>query len=254
MDKEKLKSWLNIEENMMFIQMPNEIFDDFNKAEFSSFNHKCFAYAYYYICCYLYRNALYGTNTDRYSQQNIIKLFVSNKTMVSYITKANGLLDQIKYTRTTTDYPISAYMCDGLLEFGMVKELRKKMVGVEINHSPRFSIKEPIKALIRFDDEDFTGTFYSYQNTHKIDIKRFIEIITDKELGHVGLFIYGYFSMMCDRFPNGFQITVLELSEIVGCSERTIKKYVARLEEVGMLDSTRRTYDSKLLQKVYSIK
>ncbi|OME53999.1 hypothetical protein BSK59_15575 [Paenibacillus odorifer] len=253
MDKKEIEAWLNPSE-CINVQIPNEIFEDFGKAEFKSFNHKCFAYAYYYLISYLYRNALYKGRTEQYSQHNIIKVFTGNKTVVSYITKNGGLLDQLDYTKTTTDYPISSYIDDDVVEFGLIKELRKKIPDLELNHSPRFSIKEPVKGLVRFNREYYTGTFYSFQNTHRIDVNRFISIVTDDRLGHVGLFIYGYISMMCDRFQSGYQITNIELGEIVGCSDRTIQNYTNRLENLGFIESTRRIFDNKLLHKVYSVR
>lgn len=252
MKKQNLESWLNVEE-CVNVQMPNEIFEDLSKADFKSFNHKCFAYAYYYLTCYIYRNALYGGQTDQYSQQNIINVFTSNKSALSYITKSGGLLDVMGYTKTTTDYPISYYMYDDVLEFGLIKELRKKLSNLEMNHSPRFCVKEPIKAIARFDGEDYTGTFYSFQNTHKLNVEDFIKIISDKKLGHVGLYVYGYISMMCDKYNNRFQITNAQLGNLVGCSERTMKKYTQRLEELNLIASTRVFYDNKQLDKVYSI-
>lgn len=252
MDKGYLEQWLNMSESVN-VQMPNEIFEDLNRAGFKSFNHKCFAYAYYYLISYLYRNALYGNNTEEYSQQNIIKVFTENKSSLSYITKSGGILDEIGYTKTTTDYPVTYYMDDGILEFGFIKELRKKIPELEMNHSPRFCVKEPVKGMTRFDGEEYTGTFYSFQNTHKIDIKCFRTIITDNVLGHVGLYIYGYIRMMCDRYDNKFQITNAQLGEFVGCSERTMKKYTQRLEQLNLIESTRIYYDNKQLDKVYSI-
>lgn len=255
MNKSEIEKWMMVE-GAINIQMPNEIFGDLDKAEFKNFNHKCFAYAYYYLITYFYRNTIYGfRNTSDYSQLNIINLFVSNNTMVSYITKNSGVLDKIGYTKTTTNYPVSSYMDeDGVLEFALVKELREKVPDIELDHSPRFSVKEPIKGMIRFNNEEYTGTFYSFQNTHRIDVSRFIDIISDRKLGHIGFLIYGYISMMCDKYRSGYQITNKELGEIVGCSERTIQNYVHRLEEMGIIKSERRLHDNKLLQKVYSIK
>ncbi|MCM3202898.1 hypothetical protein [Paenibacillus illinoisensis] len=252
MNKKNLESWLNVSESVN-VQMPNEIFEDLSKAEFKSFNHKCFAYAYYYLISYIYRNALYGGETDQFSQHNIINVFTSDKSAVSYITKTKGILDSINYTKATTDYPVTYYMYDGILEFGLIKELRKKLPNLEMNHSPRFCVKEPIKAMTRFDDEDYTGTFYSFQNTHKMNVEDFIRIISDKKLGHVGLYVYGYISMMCDKYNNKFQITNAQLGDLVGCSERTMKKYTQRLEELNLIATTRVFYDSKQLDKVYSI-
>ncbi|TVX86121.1 HTH domain-containing protein [Paenibacillus agilis] len=59
--------------------------------------------------------------------------------------------------------------------------------------------------------------------------------------------------MMCDKFSNAYQISNVELGEIVGCSDRTIQSYILRLEEIGLLKSTRRIFDNKLLYKVYSV-
>ncbi|MGG4094314.1 winged helix-turn-helix transcriptional regulator [Paenibacillus lautus] len=250
MNKHSLEKWLETT-NCVEVQMPNEIFEDLSKAEFKSFNHKCFAYAYYYLTCYIYRNALYGGETDQYSQHNIINVFTSDKSSVSYITKSEGIMDSMNYTKTTTDYPISYYMDNDILEFGLIKELRKKMPDLEMNHSPRFYAKEPIKGMTRFDGEDYTGTFYSFQNTHKIDVRNFIEIISDKKLGHVGLYIYGYISMMCDKFSK-YRITNEELAKMVGCSERTIKSYMVKLEKIGVIQSTKITLNNKT-QKFYSL-
>jgi hypothetical protein len=253
MNKSELRAWLNIDESVN-VQMPNEIFEDLSNAEFKNFNHKCFAYGYYYLITYLYRNTIYGTcNIEKYNQQNIISLFVSNNTMVSYITKKGGLLDKIGYTRTTTNYPVAYYMDNGILEFSYITDLRKRMPNLEINHSPRFMIKEPLKGLVRFDGEDCTGTFYDFQNTHRIDIQKFVDIIADEQLGSVGLYIYGYLSMMNDRFPMGYQISNTSFAEIVGCTDRTITKYTNRLEELGFIKSERKLLGYKLLEKIYKV-
>ncbi|KAF6561288.1 hypothetical protein G9G63_21125 [Paenibacillus sp. EKM202P] len=59
--------------------------------------------------------------------------------------------------------------------------------------------------------------------------------------------------MMCDKYNNKFQITNAQLGDLVGCSERTMKKYTQRLEELNLIATTRVFYDSKQLDKVYSI-
>ncbi|MEC0089893.1 winged helix-turn-helix transcriptional regulator [Paenibacillus macquariensis] len=249
-----MRSWFNIDSSIN-VQIPNEIFEDFHQAEFESFNHKCFAYAYYYVVSYLYRNALYGTrDVSVYSQSNIISLSTTNKSSISYITKKGGLLDSIGYTRTTTDYPIAPYMDNGILEFETIKSLRKRMSDVRLDNNPRFTIKEPVKAIVRFDDEDCTGTFYSFQSTHRIDIMKFITIIADDQLGHVGLYVYGYLNMMFDRFPMGYTISNADLAKVVGCSERTINSYTNRLESLGLISSSRKTIgSSKRFEKSYCV-
>src|SRR5437763_8036906 len=88
------------------IFMPNEIFDDF-KSGFDSGVHKAFAYSYYYVVNYLYRYTKYSFG-ERFTQPEIMEFLgysASNKKL-NYITKKDGLLDQIGYTKTTTDYPV----------------------------------------------------------------------------------------------------------------------------------------------------
>lgn len=253
MNKAVLTNWLKIEDSVN-IQMPNEIFKDFDRTNFKSFQHKCFAYAYYYTITYLYRNTLFGnSDVDKYSQQKIVELFVSNNTMVSYITKKDGLLDSMGYTKTTNNYPTSFYVDNGILEFSYVNDLKKRVPDYVVKHSPRYFVKEPVKALVRFDNEDFTGTFYSFQNTHRIDIKTFVDIITNKQLGHVGLYIYGYLSMMCDKYPLGYQVSNQRFGEIIGCSDRTITKYTTQLEKMGLIKSERKLLGYKLLEKMYRV-
>lgn len=251
MDKQSLLLWLNTRDSVD-IQMPNEIFEDFDQTGFKTFNHKCFGYAYYYLISYLYRNAAYGNEIKNYSQQNIINVITSDKSSISYITKSNGLLDKLGYTKSTTDYPIAFFMNDGTLEFGFIKELRKNIPDLQLTHSPRLSIKEPVKALARFDGEDYTGTYYSFQNTHKLNVNDFATIMTDDKLGHVGLYIYGYIQMMCDKFPEGYRSTNIDLAKVVGCSERTIKSYMARLEMLNLVSSSAMTLNNRT-QKFYSV-
>jgi Helix-turn-helix domain len=235
--------------------MPNEVFNDLNQADFSNHSHKCFAYAYYYLISYLYRNALYGgINTEEYSTENIVKLFLGNPKPVSYITKKNGILDKLGYTETTTDYPISYYKDKDteMIDFITIKKFRKDNPDTQMNHSPRLSIKTPLKALNRFN-EDYSGTYYTFQNTHKVNIKKFVDIITDINLGHVAFYIYCYLRMMNDKFPQGYQISNKAFADLIGCSERTIARYTTELESKNYIKSERKLYGYKLLEKIYKV-
>lgn len=252
MNKEQLKLWLNIDSSVD-IQVPNEIFYDLNQADFSNHSHKCFAYAYYYLVSYLYRNALYGgVNPEEYSTERITKLFLGNPKPVSYITKKKGILDKIGYTETTTDYPIAFYKDIDMLEFSTIKDFRKANPNTKLRHSPRLAVKKPLKALNRFD-EDYTGTYYSFQNTHSVSVKHFIDIITDINLGHVAFYIYCYLIMMNDKFPQGYQISNKAFAELIGCSERTITRYTMELESKKFIRSERKLLGYKLLEKIYNV-
>lgn len=253
MNKQDLHDYLHTEKNTD-IQIHNEIFNDFSHIKFKTWKHRGFAYAYYYLVTYIYRNALYGIREpEEYSQKSIIDILIRNHTSISYIVKRNGLLDKSNYLKTTRNYPTVYYMDDEILEFATIENWRD-MNALKPNVSTSFFIKKPVKAFNRYD-EDFSGTFYSYQNTHRIPIFRFISIITNEKLGYVGLYIYAYLSMMNDKFVNGFQISNRDLADAIGCaSERTISKYTTQLESLGYIKSTRKIIDHyKLLEKVYTV-
>lgn len=247
-----MTKWLQLEGTPMQIQMPNEIFSDLTSANFKSWKHKAFAYSYYYLTAYLYRSTLYGTTTEQYCQENILSTLMSRTASFTYITKKNGILDKMGYTKSTTDYPVSYYMDNGILEFGMIKELKSQLGSKATTVGNRFTIKEPVKALNRFD-EDYSGTFYDMQNTHLVTVQRFVDIITHPDLGYVGLYVYAYLSMMGDKFRDGYQISNKCLSNIIGCNEKTLSKYTRKLEECGFIRSERKYYEYKLLEKKYSI-
>jgi hypothetical protein len=254
MNRNEMKEWLQFQEELPLEKVirnhiPNEIFEDLDNAGLKSWKHKGFAYAYYYLSSYIYRNALYGIAPLDYCQENMIKSLISHPTSVTYITKKNGTLDKIGYTRTTTNYPISV-ITHPILEFAFINDIKKDQ-NYTCPTNNRFSIKEPIKALNRFE-EDFTGTYYSQQNTHLVTIQRFIDIVTNASLGYVGLYVYAYLSMMNDRFREGYQISNKDLSEVIGCNERTLTRYTKLLEEQGYIKSERKLLGYKLLEKKYS--
>lgn len=255
MNKKQLTEWLKLENNQsnqLIIQTPNEIFTDLESATFKSWKHKAFAYSYYYLVSYLYRGTIYNTTTEDYCQENIITSIVAKSDSFSYITKRNGVLDNIGYTKTTSNYPVSYYYKNKILQFELVKDL-KHQVGNNISSvGNRFFAKEPVKALNRFN-EDYSGTFYSFQNTHLVTIERFVDIISNPKLGYVGLYLYAYLVMMGDKFPDGYQVSNKGLSVFLGCSEATVTKYTMNLEACNFIESERKVCGFNLLEKIYKI-
>ena len=49
--------------NDLVPNIPNEIFNDLTNCEIKSFRHRAFAYSFYYLSSYLYRNSKYGILT-----------------------------------------------------------------------------------------------------------------------------------------------------------------------------------------------
>ena len=260
-----MTQWLHVSGNVE-IQMPNEIFDDLsdlvateeseclNGDKFITWKHKAFSYAYYYLITYIYRNVLYGIGQpEDYSQEIIINTLIAKRSKVSYITKKNGILEkQLKYVKTTNNYPVSFYVDNKILEFKYINDIKDDFKSVLDFPSPNFQIREPILAFNRLD-EDFTGTFYDFQSTHRIPIKTFIDVVSDKQLGYVGLYVYGFLSMMNDRYRNGYQISNKQLAKVVGCNERTVAKYTKLLESKGFIYSRRKLYEYRLLEKIYNV-
>ena len=242
---------LKVLENCVEVQLPNEIFEDLSRGGAKSYGHKCLAYSYYYLCNYLYRNAIYGVvDASDYSLMSLSSIFTSKYSNVSYITKEGGMLDALGYTETTRNYPISYTYMEDVLDFVLREDLKDVDMA---SHSPRLSIKIPLKSFVRFDNEDFTGTYYDFQSTHLIRLHTFIDIIRNKKLGHVGLFIYGYLKMMNDRFKDGYAITYNDLSEVVGCNVQTIPKYIAELEGKGFIKSRRNLVENRNYEKIYTV-
>src|SRR5690606_37263022 len=140
----------------------------------------------------------------------------------------------IGYVETTSDYPINIIPFryrnkngeviedEKLFEFELISMVDKQMFDNIPKASNNYLIKVPIKGLKRYEEDDeFSGTFYNADNTHFVSVELSVKIIVS--IGSVGLFIYAYLSMMYDRFKQGYKVSAKELSEVVGCSERTIK-------------------------------
>lgn len=251
MNYTQLNHWLHTE-NSVNIQMPNEIYEDLMDAEFKTWKHRCFAYSLYYLSSYLYRNAIFGNaHNAQYGVNKLAELFSPNPKPLSYIYKKGGILDSIGYTDSITDYPISFYMDEQILEFSTLSELDQS---IKRNY-PRFMVKKPIKSFYRDSaDDTLTGTFYDFQNTHLIPIEKFISIISDSTLGFVPFYIYSYLKMMNDKFPMGYQVSNKRLAEIVGCNEETVSKYTNNLELSEHIVSERKLIGYKLLEKIYITK
>lgn len=255
MNKKDFIKWLKIDEKKqdLYIRIPNEIFKDLGEVEFKNWKHKSFAYSYHYLISYLYRVTIYGNTPETYCQESVISSIYKKSEHVSYITKRNGLLDKMGYTISTSDFPVTySFDAEGILQFYKFKALQKQ-VGKEIMPSlgGRFFIKEPVKAFIRFDDEDFTGTFYDAQNTHQIKVSDFIDIIKNDNLGYVGLYVYAYLVYYCNKFPNGYTLSNKEFSNFLGANERTVAKYTLELEDKGFIRTSRQKSEDRLFKKIY---
>lgn len=253
MNTNEMTEWLHTNTDNFDIQIPNEIFEDFKELDFAGWKHRGFAYTYLYLVTYIYRNALYGRyDAVDYSQDAIISTIIKNRTQISYITKKDGLLENAGYVESTKDYPIGFFVDNDILQFTLHSDLDKFISDRFNKVSKNFSLRKPVIAFDRWG-EDFTGTFYDYSNTHRIPIDTFIKILCEPNLGYCGVYMYGYFAMMNDKYPEGFKISNEELSSFFGCNIRTIIKYTKKLEELGFITHKRSVIGYRLMEKEYSL-
>ncbi|MDH6674406.1 hypothetical protein M2277_005098 [Paenibacillus sp. LBL] len=229
------------------IYMPNEVFEDF-RAAIQPSRHIAFSYCYYYYCSYLYRYCKYVTpQNGRVTQKDIKKAlgYSANNLTVDYIIKKNGVLDQIGYTETVSDYPLlwSFEESGGELEFYTIDDLKGNPSYTDIN-SRNYKIKYPIKAFKRNKNDSFnTGTFFDIANTHGIEFPIFQSIINNRLLGSVGMYLYAYLKYKITVHNGSYQASQFMLHDATGVGTTTLKLILKRLEAEGLIYITHKNFD-----------
>lgn len=223
------------------ILIPNEIFKDFT----SSIEHiriRPFAYSFYYLITYLYQYSKYGLcinlNRDFLLEYLQYSSNASNKP-ISKLIKQGGVLDSIDYTMSTTNYPIHTELEDNCLSFTYIKDFKKESGLATKLNTGSLTAKVPLKSLHRTRksrlNRIFDGTFYETENTHSINIKTFINIIDDEELGVNGFYIYGGLKYLsCGN--NSVSESYDKIHSVLDVSSEFIGKYTKALEEKGFLN------------------
>ena len=227
------------------IFMPNEIFDDLHNAMGTKkASHIAFAYSYYYFITYLYRYSMYGMESYTQSRIKSELGFNAKYKEVDYIIKKGGVLDQIGYTRTTTDYPVLTITERELgydFNFMMKSELDLSSV-----NDRNFKIKYPIKAFYREAGDDYlSGTFYETANTHKISIETFSKAMQAKGIGCDGFYLFALLKMKnethshLEDYKGGYYITIEILSKLSKIKTRTLYPLIEALEANGFISVKR---------------
>lgn len=220
------------------IFMPNEIFNDLKPLHSKGSSHVAFAYSFYYLISWLFRYCKYDkVNADMGFIKQVLGYNKDYKKL-NYLTKKNGLLDEMGYALTSTDYPIAWNMEDGL-EFTYLSELDPESQKILRDARGRnFKIKYPVKGLWRSResaDEGYEdGTFFEVDQTHMIPFEVFIYCM-ENGLGVTGFYLYSYLSYRCQWFEE-FNSSVERLGEDIGLSHNTTDKYVSRLVRHGLID------------------
>jgi len=248
---------VNFNEEEGGIYIPNEIFNDIQGKLSEISSHVAFAYSYYYLITYLYRFTKYRLGEGYFTQAKLKEFlgYSATNKKVDFIIKKGGVLDELGYTETITDYPIDWHSNDlNMIVFKYVRSLKsEEMQDVnksEVN-SRNFKAKKPVKAFMREGYE--CGTFYGVENTHYIPVYDFLQCMYDKELGINAFYLYGFLRMMYDKFPRGYKVSAPELMDLTGLKRSTLFKYMRKLEQEKFISVTSVKVGDKNFPNVYKV-
>jgi hypothetical protein len=170
---------------------------------------------------------------------------------IDYITKKNGTLDMMGYTKSTTDYPLSVSINEyGQLEFITISQVKEEVMTPYIINDRNYKIKYPVKAFHRSPESEkdmyLDGTFYEVENTHGILYSVFEEIISDENLGVPGFFVYGYLKHCFDIFKNGYQISLERMHREIGFQRELLNRVTKRLAFRGLISIENKQFNIDL--------
>ncbi|MGG2091903.1 helix-turn-helix domain-containing protein [Bacillus sp. S13(2024)] len=225
--------------------MPNETFEDLKSAITNS-PHIGFAYSYIYFITWQYRYVKHMGNDGLINNCKIKEILGYNPTTkgLDYLTKKNGLLDKLEYTKTVKDFPVSwEYKELEGLEFSMLSE-HEELLGFW--KLPRkYTIKFPVKAFYRHsNDEEMKneynegyedGTFYDVSNTHMIPFEVFMYCMSNKEVSCTGFYLYSYLKYKNDKYRAGYDVSLDKLADETGISRSTINRYLDSLKKFNLI-------------------
>jgi DNA-binding MarR family transcriptional regulator len=240
------------------VYLPNEIFNDLkyqidiDKPKSSS-QHIAYAYCYVYLISYLYRNTL-SVDFKETELKKILGLPSSNK-LVNYITKKNGLLNQMGYIKKTTDFPLKYYLDE---ENTLIFEMYSDLDEVYKENRKNNTINLPLKAFHRtidsLQEKILDGYFYEFVNTHKVPIEIFTYCLSNHEIGVIGFYIYCYLKHKNDMYKQGYSSPLEKLIHELGLKKTTVNKYLKVLEEYNMISNDHKPFVVNLQpsKQVYS--
>jgi len=222
--------------------MPNEIFEDL-QGNLSKSPHIAFAYSYYYLISWLYRNAKYGTkNINTADMKQLLGYSKTNKT-INYLIKHKGVLDLMGYTETTNNYPW-AWEMDEFNDpvFSLIDdedEQTKKEIhkGKDNNYKIKYPIKHFYRDSEDIEDDHTSGVFYDISNTHMVGFDVFIHCMSLKELGATGFYLYGYLKMQNQKFDGGYDVSLENLEEETGIPYVSLNRYMDALKKYKLIDT-----------------
>jgi hypothetical protein len=239
MNKEKIKKLINYNVTDCPVYINNSIFTDLLKCgEMNSIRQKAYAYGFYCLITYLYRNAKYQHYLLKQPDVKEILGYSPENRDLDYISKKHGLLDEMGYTETITDFPVRINT-GKMIFLDMYRDTKNKgSLGKEVPSN--YKVKKPVKAFYKDEKskeaELLNGSFYNANDCHIFDIESFLECVSNEAIGCVGYFITSYIKTFNISLRTGSFSTTVNVRDALGPSVKTFSKYIIELAQVGLLD------------------
>lgn len=239
MNKEKIKHLIDFNVVDCQVYINNSIFTDLLKCqELNQIRQKAYAYGYYCLTTYLYRNAKYQHFLLKQPDLKEILGYSRENRDLDFISKKNGLLDMLGYTETITDFPVR--LDNGrLIGFVMYRDAKNNFL--HNNNVPsNYKVKFPIKAFYKDEKSKekgyLNGSYYDATDCHRFDINSFFECISDEKIGCVGFFMVSYIKLLGTSLRTGSYSNTKDVRDSLGLSKKTFEKYINLLAKAGLLD------------------
>ncbi|PFL36699.1 hypothetical protein [Bacillus cereus] len=246
------------------VYLPNEVFIELT-PHFNTIKPFSFAFAYYTYLNFLYKYCWYLKDDNTILTQAEIKSFLGyspDNRSVDKIVKDGGLLEQIGYIKTITDYPVNPIYDEetGFVEgFEMASDIREMVHKKELVPFRGIRVKMPTTLLERSkvlpeneEDREYDGTLYDVRNTFNIGFDVFKDIIKNLNLGCNGFLIYSILKSLCGT-KKKFRIPQDELAAIYKIRQNTIQEYLRLLEKENYIYVERKMENGKYLTNTYHI-
>lgn len=286
-DRDKLHQLLHVDEREK-IFLPNSIFDELkgallNHPKNKSSKHIPFAYAYVYLTSYLWRYAKFGLldGTYDYTEDELKRLLTvsGNNKELNYITKRNGVLQELRYIRKVSDWPIvwsygnsvHNWDNDGSLELTMLSTLKDTWVPAMGDKSTRNrKVNFPVRGhfeLPEDEEENYESGYLIYvgeinnekiKGSHVVDIETFLHCMSIDDLGLEAFYIYHFISWKSQMFEY-WNCPQAELPCEMGIKIDTIKDKLKVLEQYNMITNSHEMFitalpsDKKMKANEYSV-
>lgn len=243
------------------VYMPNEIFDDLMKNEkLRAKNGKnlAFAYSFYYLSTWLYRNCKHAniiieekdTTNNPINVKHMKEMLGYSPTYrnIDFIINKNGVLEEMGYIHSTTDYPTSwtfENIPGGSLEFELLSDMSPEDIALireYRNVSRNYKVKYPIKAFYRTQESEEDGyedgTFFDPTRTFMIPFEVLNFSMKDKRLGVTAFYLWSYFKYKNQWHEGAYYASRLRLVNETGLSNDYLDDVLDWMKKFNMITAT----------------